>query len=243
MVNPEDVCHGIYFCIKCLKIVRWRKINDKPQFYHWPKYNENCPRSIKGEDEWEGSESTHGMDYNNLWITAINDLYNNNLIHLLKGQEKIDTHIKRYIEKCDDSGSKIIQILNEILSFKTASDIYIGEESIQKYNKILTSQTVKKKNIDSKNSSEVKKNIKESNVEDINQRYKDRPSGILDFLKNGKLIIAIDKNGHRARARQHKLWYKPFTCPVCNQTVEIVDNSYYIHRYKNLKCKLSIYEL
>ncbi|MCL2008605.1 MAG: DUF4116 domain-containing protein [Treponema sp.] len=91
LINPEDVRHGVYICLKCLKIVRWREINDAPQFYHWPRYNPDCPwSSSTGEGGWGGSSASEDIDYDAIWEEVIKNLIENDLLYLLIDQNLDD---------------------------------------------------------------------------------------------------------------------------------------------------------
>jgi len=118
LVNPEDVDRGLYFCLKCTKIVRWRKINNQPQFYHWPHYNENCPWSVKGEDDWNNGRPDPDNEYNDhdqIWIDSIYKLYENGLLHLLEGNENIHDPIRMFLDREKDIPDDLRQELERFL--------------------------------------------------------------------------------------------------------------------------------
>jgi hypothetical protein len=131
-VNPEDVGRGIYFCLKCQKIVRWRSINNKPQFYHYPHYNPDCPWSVKGgEADWNEASLDPDSDYEQIWADSIRSLYENGLLYLLEGNENIDGPIKTFLERENDVPDDLGQELERIskTSSQHASDHRKPEKS------------------------------------------------------------------------------------------------------------------
>jgi hypothetical protein len=115
LVNAEDVSYGIYFCIKCLKILFWRYRDSKEEFYH-NVHNPSCPLSVKGGHWGDTGNNTRDTDYKERWIEAINDLYKNGLLHLLKGQDVAKYFVELYLDTIEDKSSPVVKELTDLLS-------------------------------------------------------------------------------------------------------------------------------